>query len=247
MVNEQDAWGNPPPTWGQDPNSFNEPSEEMDLERNRYGQLHAPVNRRGYYGADWWHTGPHRGKGPRNYHRSDERIHEDVNDYLTQNPDLDASDIEVRVENGEVTLNGSVDSRHSKRLAEDLADDVPGVVDVNNELKIVERPADWQTALWGSGDWEHGLRWKGVVHEGMDVLGSDGVKVGTVKQIRDYDILVNRPLARDIHVPFSAIDNVVPSGAIDKVAHEKVLLNIPADQVDKENWPQSEKEASGTA
>src|SRR5437660_706638 len=69
----------------------------------------------------------HRGRGRRGYVRSDERIREDVNDRLTDNPVLDARDIEVSVKDREVTLSGEVDSRFSKRLAEDIAERVSGV------------------------------------------------------------------------------------------------------------------------
>jgi osmotically-inducible protein OsmY len=78
----------------------------------------------------------HRGRGPRGYARSDERIREDVSDRLSDNPILDASDIEVTVSSGEVTLGGSVDSRYSKRLAEDLAEEVSGVKHVQNNLRV---------------------------------------------------------------------------------------------------------------
>ncbi|HET7343151.1 MAG TPA: BON domain-containing protein [Methylomirabilota bacterium] len=50
--------------------------------------------------------GPHTGRGPRGYQRSDERIREDVCERMCQSGDLDATDIEVRVSNGEVTLLG---------------------------------------------------------------------------------------------------------------------------------------------
>jgi osmotically-inducible protein OsmY len=49
---------------------------------------------------------------------------------------LDASDIEVAVENGDVTLEGSVEDRRMKRLAEDIAASVPGVDDVHNRLRL---------------------------------------------------------------------------------------------------------------
>jgi osmotically-inducible protein OsmY len=78
----------------------------------------------------------HRGRGPRGYRRSDERIREDINDRLTDHPYLDATDIEVRVTDGEVTLTGSVDSRQAKRLAEDLAESVSGVNNVENRLRV---------------------------------------------------------------------------------------------------------------
>jgi hypothetical protein len=74
------------------------------------------------------------GKGPRGYVRSDERIREDVCDLLSFNDELDATDITVTVAKGEVTLEGSVSDRHSKRLADDIADSVNGVIDVHNRL-----------------------------------------------------------------------------------------------------------------
>lgn len=79
--------------------------------------------------------GEHRGRGPRGYRRSDERIHDDVNDRLTDDPYLDASGVEVRVQGGEVTLNGRVRTREDKRRAEDIAEGVTGVTHVQNNLR----------------------------------------------------------------------------------------------------------------
>jgi hypothetical protein len=79
----------------------------------------------------------HSGRGPRGFQRSDDRILEEVCERLTWDPDLDASEIEVRVENGVVMLEGMVESRHDKRRAEDLADEVRGVMDVQNRLRTV--------------------------------------------------------------------------------------------------------------
>lgn len=78
----------------------------------------------------------HYGKGPRGYRRSDDRIAEDVNDRLTDDWRLDASEISVSVSEGEVTLSGTVMSREDKRRAEDLADSVSGVSNVQNNLRI---------------------------------------------------------------------------------------------------------------
>lgn len=80
--------------------------------------------------------GPYVGYGPRGYHRSDERINEDVCERLTEHGDLDASDIEVGVTGGEVMLSGTVATRTQKRLAEDIADAVTGVVEVHNRLRV---------------------------------------------------------------------------------------------------------------
>ena len=78
----------------------------------------------------------HHGKGPKGYRRSDERIREDVSDRLSDDHWLDASDIEVKVENGEVTLSGTVAGRESKRRAERLAEGAGGVSHVQNNIKI---------------------------------------------------------------------------------------------------------------
>ena len=76
------------------------------------------------------------GRGPRGYTRSDARIEEDVNETLTRDPELDASDIEVRVNSGVVELTGSVSDRWAKRRAYDDAEDCPGVREVKSRLKI---------------------------------------------------------------------------------------------------------------
>ncbi len=81
-------------------------------------------------------VGQHKGKGPKGYSRSDDRIKEDINDRLSDDEHLDASDIEVEVKNGEVRLTGTVDNRVSKRRAEDIADAVSGVQNVENGLRV---------------------------------------------------------------------------------------------------------------
>ncbi|HKU75546.1 MAG TPA: BON domain-containing protein [Pyrinomonadaceae bacterium] len=77
-----------------------------------------------------------RGRGPKGYRRSDERIKEDVNDRLGDDYYIDASDIEVSVQNQEVTLTGTVNNRNDKRRAEDLAESVSGVSNVENRLRV---------------------------------------------------------------------------------------------------------------
>src|ERR1041385_1276316 len=81
----------------------------------------------------------HRGRGPKGYRRSDERIKEDVNDRLSDDYYLDASDVEVTVSNTEVTLTGTVNSRDDKRRAEDLAEQVSGVSNVENRLRVKQQ------------------------------------------------------------------------------------------------------------
>jgi osmotically-inducible protein OsmY len=76
------------------------------------------------------------GRGPRGYQRSDARINEDVCDRLCDSPEVDATDIDVRVTGGEVTLSGSVSDRDQKRRAEDLIEQVSGVREVHNTLRV---------------------------------------------------------------------------------------------------------------
>jgi osmotically-inducible protein OsmY len=81
-------------------------------------------------------NGPHFGKGPKGYTRSDEKIKEDVQEKLYHDTFVDASDIDVSVSDGEVTLTGTVDTKQTKRRAEDCVERVTGVKEVSNHLKI---------------------------------------------------------------------------------------------------------------
>ena len=92
---------------------------------------------------DYEQSGQHRGRGPKGYTRSDDRVREDVCDRLTEDPFLDASEIEIEVSTCEVTLSGTVDSREAKRRAEDIAERVSGVNHVQNNLRVQQRS-------WGS-------------------------------------------------------------------------------------------------
>ncbi|HXG39880.1 MAG TPA: BON domain-containing protein [Candidatus Limnocylindrales bacterium] len=101
-----------------------------------YGQGYAEHGR---FDEERMRRGRFAGVGPRNWQRSDERIRDDIAERLTDHPDIDASDIEVQVANGVVTLTGTVDDRRMKRLAEDVAESVSGVRDVRNELQVKQR------------------------------------------------------------------------------------------------------------
>lgn len=78
----------------------------------------------------------HRGRGPKGYTRSDERIYEDVCEQLSFSPHVDASDVEVKVEKGVVFLNGTVQDRNTKRMAELEIENISGVRDVQNLLSF---------------------------------------------------------------------------------------------------------------
>lgn len=94
----------------------------------------------------------HRGKGPRGYSRSDARIKEDICERLMEDDAIDASDIEIDVANGEVTISGNVDRRDIKRQVEDVVEDVMGVKHVQNNIRVEkDRASDDQKDWKGAG------------------------------------------------------------------------------------------------
>lgn len=95
----------------------------------------------------------HRGRGPAGYTRSDDRIREDANDHLTHDWGVDATNITVSVSNGEITLDGTVDSRQAKRRAEDCVEHISGVKHVQNNLRVQERSSSssYGASSYGSG------------------------------------------------------------------------------------------------
>ncbi|OYW50656.1 MAG: hypothetical protein B7Z34_04340 [Novosphingobium sp. 12-62-10] len=82
------------------------------------------------------HVNDHRGRGPADYTRSDERIREDANDRLTDDWSVDARQITVTVKDGEVTLAGTVASRQEKHRAEECVERLSGVKHVQNNLRV---------------------------------------------------------------------------------------------------------------
>ena len=66
-----------------------------------------------------------------------------------------------------------------------------------------------------------------LINEGMEVVGSNGEYLGAVKEIRENDFLVDRSMARDVYVPFSAVA---------KSDRRTIILNIPSDKMDAMGW-----------
>ena len=98
-------------------------------------------------GRETWNdyrSGPYAGRGPKGYQRSDERILEDVCERLTDHPSIDASEIEVTVRDGDVSLAGLVESRAVKHLTEAMVETVSGVKEVHNQLRVAAAVGgDW--------------------------------------------------------------------------------------------------------
>lgn len=133
-----------PPLRGQGPGSF-PVRRYRDQDLGEDPARHFPdadpdaVRRMGGADTDTLQAAGHRGRGPRGYRRADERIREDVCDRLTDDPEVDASHIEVSVAQGEVTLKGTVETRRMRRLAEDVVERVPGVAHIANALRTKDR------------------------------------------------------------------------------------------------------------
>jgi len=68
--------------------------------------------------------------------RPDDALSRELQEILTKDPELDATEIEVEVEGGAVTLSGTVDSSDARLLAEELVESVTGVREVHNNLKV---------------------------------------------------------------------------------------------------------------
>jgi BON domain-containing protein len=130
---------------------YGSPYGQGDMNTDRAGRgdwqdsdwaANRPARGRGAWAGDW-STGrtagtgeTYAGRGPKDYRRSDDRIREEICDIFTDDPRLDPGDVTVKVENGDVTLMGTVSTRDQKRQAEELAERISGVRDVSNQLRV---------------------------------------------------------------------------------------------------------------
>lgn len=155
-------------TYGQGSSSLGRNSYAYEGSRNSQDREEFAGHRTGQssYGQNYGQTGYHqspfagsssirneesqgfRGKGPKGYKRSDERIREEVCEALSADPRIDATEIEVEVSEGIVTLSGTVEERRAKRFAEDVVEACSGVKDVKNDIRI---SASTNATGWGGG------------------------------------------------------------------------------------------------
>jgi len=68
---------------------------------------------------------------------TDAEIRNNIQNILSWNTDIDVMDIDVSVEGGVVTLEGTVDEYWKKWKAVELVSDVSGVIDVLDEMTVV--------------------------------------------------------------------------------------------------------------
>jgi hypothetical protein len=123
----------------------------------------------------------HAGRGPKGFRRSDERIKEEVCERLTRSDDVDATNIEVQVNDATVILTGTVDDRHSKRIAEDIATDVWGAKDVQNQLRVESGQSSWGAGSAHTGS-STGTFNTGTSSNQASKSGSSGTILGLDKE-----------------------------------------------------------------
>ena len=120
---------------------YNETAGPDDARSSLYGSGQPPQERSNFGAAHGSESGyeftrGHRGKPPRDYVRSDARIREELCERLTEDDAIDPSDVSVTVENGVVTLSGTVEHRWIKHSIEDMAEALGGVKDIVNQLRV---------------------------------------------------------------------------------------------------------------
>jgi hypothetical protein len=96
---------------------------------------------------------------------------------LSDDPFVDASEVEVSVSSCEVTLLGTVDNRDAKRRAEDIAEQVSGVRHVQNNLRVQQQTsvrAGTSTQTTGTGPQGTGLGGVEVGPQGSQAGSSAG-------------------------------------------------------------------------
>lgn len=81
----------------------------------------------------------HQRRGPKGYRRSDARIQEFICERLVHYHWLDVSEVSVAVQDGEVSLDGTVPERRMKYEIEDVAAGCWGVRDVHNRIHVLHR------------------------------------------------------------------------------------------------------------
>lgn len=131
---------------------FRDPSVHVQpYERDRMNRWRDMDWNKDYDYGTMKNFGPYTGVGPKGYQRSDERIFEDVCERLTRHGQIDARQIQVQVNKGEVTLTGSVDSRRTKHMTEMTVESVDGVKDIHNQLRIEARNRQRESGQPGGG------------------------------------------------------------------------------------------------
>lgn len=73
---------------------------------------------------------------------------------------------------------------------------------------------------------------------GMQVTSLDGQPIGTVKELAQGEFLLNRPMARDLWVPYSAVlaTEDYTANTRGPVQPTSVVLEISSAHIDRQGW-----------
>jgi hypothetical protein len=78
------------------------------------------------------------------------------------------------------------------------------------------------------------------IHVGMEVMSINGHPLGKVKEVRAEDFLLDRPLARDLYVPYSFVIGAEDYGGTFRrgpVEVTEVVLSVSEEHLDAQGWP----------
>jgi hypothetical protein len=164
---------------------------------------------------------------------SDADLRQAVRERLAQDLRIDASEVDVTVVDGVVTLTGTVPEPGQTAVAEADARTVAGVRQVDNQVQL-HKDAPFEGEMLPANTFG-----ASSIVIGMAVVGSDGARVGKVKAVGADDFLVDRTLARDVYVPFGAVLNTTNewetySGG--PVQPAEVVLTVKASDVNHQGW-----------
>ena len=113
-----------------------------------------PVEETGLvYTEVWLEPGLYSGFGPK-YDSAGDPIGQEVASRLTQHGQVDASNVEITVVNGDVLLEGTVADEATKRMVAEAIETVPGVKQVENTLQVqtVQTGAAQNSGEQGKGE-----------------------------------------------------------------------------------------------
>ena len=91
-----------------------------------------------HYSGYYWGNEPYDSSEIVDRRKSDDELKNKVNGNLRKNDKLDASHIEVYINNSVITLKGSVRTYEERDMAGQIAWNVPGVSEVFNDLQVTE-------------------------------------------------------------------------------------------------------------
>lgn len=164
---------------------------------------------------------------------SDAAIREDVHQRIAQDIHVDASNVGIDVADGVVTLTGTVPEPGQDAVVERHAWAAVGVRQVDNRVTL-PAPRTFEGEMLPANTFQ-----EGQVRPGMRVVGNDGIAIGTVKEVRAADFLVNRPLARDVYVPFESVLTTSSPGESSRggpTQRSEVVLTLRSEQMDDAHW-----------